>query len=81
MTSVSNNFIDFQLKFEDALLVSNGDFGKHTVKVRVNQSLMFVTDSGALLDPSYFTLASPLPLQYEEGSIIEVLAETSEKVG
>ena len=42
---------------------------------------MFVTDSGALLDPSYFTLASPLPLQYEEGSIIEVLAETSEKVG
>ena len=31
--SVSANVIDFQLKFEDALLVSNGEFDKHSVKV------------------------------------------------
>ena len=42
---------------------------------------MFVSDSGAQLGPSSYTLASPLPLQYEEGSIIEILVETSEKVG
>ena len=36
--SVSANVIDFQLKFEDALLVSNGEFDKHSVKVQVNQS-------------------------------------------
>ena len=42
---------------------------------------MFVSDSGAQLDPSFYTLASPLPLQYEEGSIVEILAKTSEHIG
>ena len=60
--------------FDELLLISNSDFDKHSVKVKLVQSALFMTKSGSPLDPDNQVLLSSLPLQYEEGGAVAKLA-------
>ena len=63
-------------------MVSNGDYDKHSVQVKIKQRHMFVSESGSMLDPnSDQALISTLPLQYEEGSVVEKLADATKAAG
>ena len=78
ITEVTSNSIHFKLKFEDPILISNGDYDKHSVQVIIKQKLLMVSESGSPLDPDLdHQLINTLPMQYAEGSIEESIAEAS----
>ena len=78
ITEVTSNSVHFKLKFEDPIVISNGDFDKHSLKLTIKQEFLLISESGTPIDPNLDQqLISTLPMQYAEGSIEESLAEAS----
>ena len=78
VTEITEGSVQFKLDFEEPILVSNGDYDKHSVQVKIKQKHMLISESGSMLDPNTdHALISILPMQYEKGSAVEKMADAT----
>ena len=65
VTGVTNRTIDFALDFVDPILVSTGDFVRHSINVTIydNSTYLFVTETGKQIDPNSQILLQSIPAQ------------------
>ena len=52
VTNVTSTAVEIQLTFDDPLLVTSGVPIEHSVQVSINDTILFVSRTGKLIDPS-----------------------------
>ena len=61
VTNITSNAIQIQLTFADPLLVTSGIPIEHSVKVSINDTTLFVSKTGKLIDPADQELVARIP--------------------